>query len=137
MSYIGNPDTPDTTWTLASGTTLTGHQVVIPNTSPTNPDDFEVLVSDTGTTYPLGVAQVDDGVTLAAGEQVTVRLYGVSKARAADSFSVGARLFPTATGLVTDSSPGTDKWIVGIALTSAAQLGDEVLMLIKPEVNEA
>lgn len=139
MSYIGNPDTPDSTWILATGTTITGHQVVIPNTSPTNPDDFEVLVSDAATTFPLGVAQVDDisGNSETAGNQVTVRTYGVTKARAAKAVSVGDHLAPTATGLVTNTAPGAGKWFVGVALTSAAQLGDEILMLLKQEVDEA
>src|SRR5512143_2202591 len=136
MSYRGSTE-PDMPFTLASGVTITGYQVVIPNTSPTNPDDFEIKVADAGTTVPLGVAQVDDNVSLTAGEVVTVRLGGITKAIAADSFAVGAHLVPTAAGLVTDTDPATGKWFVGIALTSAAQLGDEVLVLINRSMNEA
>lgn len=137
MSYIGNPDTPDQPFSLASGVTITGYQVVNLNTSPTNPDDMEIQVPNDGTAYPLGIAQVDDNVSLGAGEVVAVRVWGPSKAIAAGAISVGAVVVPTTNGRVTSTDPSTGKWKLGIALTSAAQLGDELVVLIKPELNEA
>jgi hypothetical protein len=136
MSLIGNKD-QDQTFTLSSGTVITGYQAVALNTSPTNPDDLEVKLSDSGVTFPIGVAQVDDNVSLVAGDSVAVRTWGVTKAIAAGPITVGAQLFGDATGHVTSTPPGTGRWAIGVALTPASQLGDEILMLLLQEMNEA
>jgi hypothetical protein len=136
MSLRGNYE-KDQTFTLATGETITGYVAVIPNTSPTNVDDLECKVADSGTTVPIGIAQVDDISSLAAGDTVSVRCWGVSKAIAAGAISPGAHVAPTATGLMTSTAPDAGKWFVGIALTKATAMFDELLILVKPEVNEA
>lgn len=136
MSMLGNYE-KDQTFTLASGESVTGFQVVMMNASPTNPDDLEVKVHSAGDLYPVGVAQYDGAAALTAGKQVTVRIWGVTKAKAAGAINPGQPVYPTATGHVAGGNPSTSRYWLGCALTKATQLGDEILVLINQGRHEA
>lgn len=140
MSYTGH-SVLDMTFTLKAGQSdLTGHQAVIMDTAPTNPDDMTVkypTANAPADTYPAGIAQVDEGQAIVAGKQVTVRVRGISKAIAAAAINPGSLVRPTSNGMLTSAAPSTTEWWTGVAYTKAAALGDEFLVLVAPELKEA
>lgn len=114
----------DKTFTLASGETITGYQVVYQHSTA---GQCKVATTD-GTPY-LGVAQLDpnDGVTLTAGDSVRVRMMGISKVQAGNAISINGLLAVTGQGLVDDATPGTaGDYYLGLALSAATQLFDEI-----------
>jgi len=126
----------DLTFTVATGETITGYQVVYMNDSDlVRYDAMEVKVSDDPSGYPIGIAQVDDYQTVAAGETVTVRLRGVSKAisNTHTNISAGDVCSPGAAGRVDTAATTSHTWNLGRAITRSEQLFDELLVLIDPD----
>lgn len=81
---------------------------------------------------PVGV--VEFGV--AAGQNATVMVSGVSKVVAGAAFAAGSKITADAQGRAVAAAPaaGTNNGIVGIAIEAAAALGDEVDVLLSPGV---
>jgi len=68
------------TFRLAEGEApITGHQIVKLKDDSTQDDAFEIEVCQDDTELPLGVAQVDEGSEIKAGEVVPVMIRGVSR----------------------------------------------------------
>jgi len=110
----------DKTFTLASGNTVTGYQVVQGSAAGT------CQVSVTGTSPLLGVAQLDpnEGVTLSAGDVVRVRMLGISKVQSAAAVTIYTNVRPVGQGLVDDAAAGPGEYYLGQALSAATQLFD-------------
>ena len=140
MSYIGY-GILDRTFTLkAAEVALTGHLGVVITAAPTNQDDMEVENPNASTpanAFPAGIAQVDEGTSVAAGKPVTVRMLGISKAIAGTTFNAGVKLSLDKLGHVASTAPSNGQWYVGISLTKSGAALDEVLILVAPEVKEA
>ena len=132
MSLIGR-EVLDMTFTLASGQTLTGHQVVKLKDDVTRADAMEIEVCTDASERPLGIAQVDEGSTVSAGEQVTVRLLGVSKAIAGAAFDPRDTVSPGGNGLVAAATTTDNYYYLGWALTKTSQAFDEMLVFVFPE----
>jgi hypothetical protein len=119
----------DKTFKVASSTTITGWQVVKGGTH-----GGEVTLASANTDIYLGVAQVNpnEGVTYTAGEFVTVRMLGITKAIAAEAISSGTRVTAIgAAGGITDTT-GAGYTGLGIALEEAYSTGDVIDVLLTP-----
>lgn len=82
----------------------------------------------------IGVVQFhegQDGDDLDAGEPVTVRLLGISKAIAAAPITRGALLKAAASGKFTPVTAASDK-VIGMALSAAGADGDIFDLLLCP-----
>lgn len=111
----------DKTFTVATGQTITGYQVVEGVAAGTCQP-----AADDASPY-LGVAQLDpaEGVTLSAGDTVRVRMMGISKVVAGEALAIYTQVRVLAGGLVDDATPGAaGDYYVGTALEAAAQLSD-------------
>ena len=126
----------DLTFTVASGETITGYQVVKLNDDDTvRYDAMQISVCDDASGYPIGVTQNDDYNTISAGETVTVRLRGVSKviSDTHTTISAGDVVSPGNAGRVAVAATVSHTWNLGRALTRAEQLFDELVILIDPD----
>mgnify|MGYP000103041353 CR=1 FL=1 len=135
MSWTGR-EILDLTFTVAAGETITGFQVVKLNDDDSiDADAMQVKVCTDASGYPIGIAQNDDYKTISAGEPVTVRVRGVSKAisNTHSTISAGDPVSPGAGGRVDAATTVSHTWILGRALTRAEQLFDEFLVLIDPD----
>jgi len=111
----------DKTFTVATGETITGYQVVRGAAAGT----CEVAITDAEPL--LGVAQCDPNsdTTYTAGELVRVRMMGLSKVQCAAAVTVYTRVHPIGLGLVDDADPGTAAdYFLGIAMEAGAALFD-------------
>ena len=120
-STVGPNYVLDKTYTIASGSTITGYQAVKGSTATTC-----ALATDDASPY-LGVAQLDpnEGVTLVAGDTVRVRMLGISKVQAAAAITAFTRVHSVGLGLMDDAAPGSAAdYFLGIALEAATALFD-------------
>ena len=126
----------DLTFTVADDETITGYQVVeINDDDDLRYDAMQVKVCTNASGYPIGIAQVDDYQTVSAGETVTVRLRGVSKAisNTHTNISAGDACSPGAAGRCDTAATESHTWNLGRAITRAEQLFDEFTVLIDPD----
>jgi len=126
----------DLTFTVASGETITGYQVVKINDSDAiRYDALEIQVCNDTSGYPIGITQNDDYNTIVAGEPVTVRIRGISKAVSDThtTISAGDAVSPGNAGRAGLAATVTHTWNLGRAITRAEQLFDEFLVLIDPD----
>lgn len=81
-------------------------------------------------------AATDDAVGIvqngyaANATEAKVRVFGITKARAAGAITVGAPLVPAAAGEVDAHDGTTANPIVGVALEAAGAQGDEILIFL-------
>lgn len=93
-----------------------------------------VVVTSAITDLAIGVAVTSAD---AAGESVTVQLFGKAKAVASDVVAIGAQVMPTASGAgkVVTAAGATAK-SMGVALTASGADGDTIeVLLAVPNVN--
>lgn len=140
MSYIGTP-VLDQTFTLKTGeVAITGHLGVVLTAAPTNDDDLTIENPNASTPaagYPIGIAQVDEGASIAADRPVNVRVFGISKAIAGTTFNAGVQLAFDKSGHVVTTAPSNGQWWAAVSLTKASAALDEVLVLLSAELQEA
>jgi len=113
----------DKTFLVATGTTITGYQVVRGAAAGT----CELATADDEPL--LGVAQCDPNsdTTYVAGEAVRVRMMGLSKVQCAAAVTVYTRVHPIGLGLVDDGNPGTAAdYFLGIAMEAGTNLFDVI-----------
>jgi hypothetical protein len=124
------------TFRLAEGEApITGHQIVKLKDDSTQDDAFEIEVCQDDTELPLGVAQVDEGSEIKAGEVVPVMIRGVSRVIAgAATINPRDTVSPGGFGLAAPGTTTPGRFIVGWALTRAdGGVHDSLLIFIDPE----
>jgi len=111
----------DKTFTVASDNTITGYQALVGSAAGT------CAVATNDTSPYLGVAQLDpnEGISLAAGKIVRVRMLGLTKVQVAAAVAIYTQVRVVGQGLVDDATPGSagDFWL-GLAMEAGTQLGD-------------
>jgi hypothetical protein len=127
--YIGPVDVLSMSFKVASGSTITGYQVVKIGTN-----GGEVALASAATDIPLGIAQVNpqQGMSYGAGREVTVRMLGISHVVATTAVTSGNRVSViSGTGAVKGSGAAGDL-VVGIALESSWTTGELITVLLTP-----
>ena len=115
---------------------LTGHSLIDISREAENALSTEYLVVKLGsaetqvdvcgaTDTPIGIAQAP----ASAGDQVAVRVAGISKAVASAAITAGAFVKPAASGKVAAVASAGDE-IIGQALTAASGDGDIIDVLL-------
>ncbi len=123
LTYTGNPP-------VYSSGGIPQYYVVIPDT--VDGTNEAVTLAANANVIPLGIAQ--DGPAVGPGQAVRIRALGVTKAIAGGAITFGQAVSANASGQVVAAAAAgaTNTYIVGIALTPAAQAGDVISVLLTP-----